>query len=264
LQLQALDGGSVNDVWRVVTVAGRFVLRVDGAAWRRPGVDRQRELVLHRAAADAGLAPPLIAQSAALDVWVMACVDAPRWQAADFAAGSRVGALGKVLARLHRLPVPSDAAGQHLARFDPVQVAEKYAAQARSLVPRPVAAVGRLLQLVQDAADQLARHATETAIVHGDLTAGNLLGHERLWLIDWEYAQVADPAFDVAAVLVYQPEARAHQRLLLEASGQQQAQRDGRLQHAARIHDALQWLWRLARGENVPADAGISSAEWAN
>jgi hypothetical protein len=65
-------------------------------------------------------------------------------------------------------------------------------------------------------------------------------------------------------VLVYQPEARTHMLRLLQVSGQELALRDGRLQYAARIHDALHWLWRMARGENVPPEAGNSEPEWAN
>ncbi len=42
--LMPLAGGSVNQVFRVDSGSGRFVLRLDGAAWRRPGVDRTREL----------------------------------------------------------------------------------------------------------------------------------------------------------------------------------------------------------------------------
>ncbi|MFO1410369.1 MAG: hypothetical protein U1F06_08340 [Steroidobacteraceae bacterium] len=49
-----LPDGTVNDVYRVETAAGCFVLRVDGPAWRRPGVDRGREAQLHAVAAAAG------------------------------------------------------------------------------------------------------------------------------------------------------------------------------------------------------------------
>ncbi|HEY2418750.1 MAG TPA: hypothetical protein VGH84_12580, partial [Steroidobacteraceae bacterium] len=48
LAVMRLTGGSVNQVFRIDSASGRFVLRLDGAAWRRPGVDRGREWLLHR------------------------------------------------------------------------------------------------------------------------------------------------------------------------------------------------------------------------
>ena len=56
LMLAPLGGGSVNEVFRVDSRLGRFVVRLNGPAWRRPGVDRGRELALHRAAAAANSA----------------------------------------------------------------------------------------------------------------------------------------------------------------------------------------------------------------
>jgi len=44
LMLAPLGGGSVNEVFRVDSRLGRFVVRLNGPAWRRPGVDRGREL----------------------------------------------------------------------------------------------------------------------------------------------------------------------------------------------------------------------------
>jgi len=99
LRLERIHGGSVNDSWRVETSAGRFVLRLDGAEWRRPGVDRARERVLHAAAAQAGLAPRLIAHSAALGALVTLFLDGHDWSEADFAAPAQLERLGE------RLPV---------------------------------------------------------------------------------------------------------------------------------------------------------------
>jgi thiamine kinase len=265
LHLQSLEGGSVNDVWRVDTRSGRYVLRIDGAEWRRPGVDRRRELPLHRAAAAAGLAPRIVATSAALDAWVMEYIDARRWREEDFADARQLERLGETLAALHRLPLP--AIGPEAAAipgFAPVAIARAYGQLALERKPESARHVTRLEQRVRQAEQQLAARSNGLAMVHGDPAANNVLGGQRLWLVDWEYAQIADPVFDAAAVLVYHPAARAHLQRLLQACGQESALHDGRLQWAAQIHDSLGWLWRLARGENVPDDAGNWRPEWAN
>lgn len=261
--IEQLEGGQVNDVWRVTSTAGRFVLRCDGPAWRRPGVSRARERALHLSAAGALLAPQLIAQSAALDVMVSEFVDALPWQAADFGVATNLELLGDTLGRLHALPLPAsnDAV---FARFDPVALARDYARAALRLLPERRGFVAHLLEHIAQADWQLGLQPAALAIVHCDLTPGNLLGHDRLQLIDWEYAQIGDPLLDVASVLVYQPAARAHAPTLLRAAGLAQAGHDGRLRAAVTVHDSLHWLWRMARGENVPEAAGNSAVEWAN
>ena len=64
LNVLALEGGTVNQLWRVESRLGHFVLRIDGPQARRPGVDRRREFVLHAKAAAAALAPPIVAGDA--------------------------------------------------------------------------------------------------------------------------------------------------------------------------------------------------------
>ncbi len=108
--------------------AGAFVLRLNGAAWRRPGVDRKRELALHRAAATAGIAPPIVARR-----------PGARWPA-DHAlpARTRSGASTDYddVAALHRLGERLQVAACAGARptvapFDPWSMAQDYLRQIR-------------------------------------------------------------------------------------------------------------------------------------
>ena len=261
-----LTGGSVNDVWRIDTRQGRFVLRLDAAASRRPGVDRQREYLIHQVAAQALIAPQIVARSPAGDVWVTEFIEARSWRDLDYTDASQLQRLAETLGVLHRLSVPAG-----LTSFNPAQLGHSYAAAgvaAAGAANDGVAIHNRLYadQLCKAIARSVGHFpvAATQCLVHGDPTAGNILDRRQLWLLDWEYAQLADPVFDVAAVLVYYPRARAHLPLLLAASGLAAAGRDGRLQAAARIHAALGWLWQWARGENPSFEAGILGGEWAN
>src|SRR3954463_11553891 len=100
LRLESLRGGSVNDTWRVDTPQGRFVLRIDGPAWRRPGVDRDREQLLHQAAAGAGLAPRLLVQAEGQGVRVCEFLEGRGWSAADYSEPRQISRLGERLAEL--------------------------------------------------------------------------------------------------------------------------------------------------------------------
>ena len=249
LRVERLTGGSVNDSWRVDTTAGHFVLRLDGAAWRRPGVDRARERILHSAAARGGLAPRLIANSAAEGAQVSEFVPGRDWREADFSAPAQLERLGERLLQLHSLPVPAG-----LGSFDPQACARDYLGRlVRGSGARADAAA--VVEAVGKAAATVALTSTHACIIHGDLVHGNLRDGARLWLLDWEYAQLADPCYDAACVLAYYPSARAQQARLLAAAGLR-GRADG-LAAAIYIYEALSWLWRLARGETARAPGSV-------
>ena len=248
LRIERLGGGTVNHVYRVDSAAGRFVLRLDGAAWRRPGVDRARELVLHSAAAAGGLAPELLhAAPEAHGLLVMQYLDGCLWTAADYADRAALRRLGERLYALHSLPVPA------VARFDPWQVALAYVRQIDARPDRAVPAEAHTiaLQRLRAACAQLPLDAGADSVVHGDLWQGNLLQGTRLWLLDWEYAQVSDPLMDLACVLAYYPAAERHTTELAAAAGIGPGALGQSLSLRIYVYRALSWLWHLVRGEVV-------------
>jgi aminoglycoside phosphotransferase (APT) family kinase protein len=247
--VERLPDGTVNDVYRIDTVAGSFVLRVDGAEWRRPGVDRGREAVLHGAAATAGLAPPIVCMRPDRGVLVTEFLPGRMWSADDFRDPGRLAQLGERLGRLHALAAP------RVASFDPLGLARIYVAAAtRRAKPTWFAtrvACEHVLRELDVAVQQVAAADRRPAIVHGDLMHTNLLQGERLWLLDFEYAQIADPLYDVGCVLAYYPAALPHAAALLAAACPGARVTPGELEAATYVHRALAWLWHLARGESA-------------
>jgi len=260
LGCRVLTGGTVNRVWHVRSRQGEFALRVDGPAWRRPGIDRRRELSLHRAAAAAGIAPEVVAAAGNGSVLVTRFIAGEVWTSAHFSRAAEVQKLGQRLAQLHAIALPVDVG----AAFDPPGIARQY------LAARPDAAADlRAKALVQwqqvaDAAREVAAQTARLALVHGDPTHANLIEDGRLWLIDWEYAQLADPVYDVAAVLAYYPEAQSHCDTLLAAAAQPGSVRNGRLAAAIRVHRGLGWLWQYARGDLFSSATGVGPRLPAN
>jgi aminoglycoside phosphotransferase (APT) family kinase protein len=247
LWLAPLPGGSVNRVFRVDTMQGRFVLRLDGEHWRRPGVDRQRELALHRIAASAGLAPAIAhADPAAEGILVSEYLEGRLWREADFDSAASVSRLGGRLAVLHGLAAPP------VAPFDAPAIAHGYVEAMAAREGRDAPAdndVVHVLGQLQAVSAALQRCARAACVVHGDLAAANLLQGSRLWLLDWEYAQLADPLNDVACVLAYYPNARRHCRALLAAAGFAATEVGEELERREYVYRALAWLWHRARGE---------------
>ena len=240
-RIERLGGGTVNEVYRIDSAAGSFVLRLDGAAWRRPGVDRTRELLLHRTAAAGGLAPMLVdAAPEAQGLLIMEFLPGRLWVSADYGDLDALRRLGERLYALHRLPVPA------VDRFDPWQVALAYLRQIDAM---PDSAASAALQRLEAVCAGLRSDDGAASVVHGDLWQGNLLQGSRLWLLDWEYAQLSDPLMDVACVLAYYPLAERYRTELAAAAGFDARSLEPALSARVYVYRALAWLWHLARGE---------------
>jgi len=246
-----LAGGSVNDSWLVDTDDGRYVLRIQGPAWRSPGVDRRREQEAQRLAAAAGLAPAVIAQSPEGDVRVCLFIAGRVWSAVDYDQPAQLLRWCETLATLHRLPAPRGEPWQ----FAPQLLAGDYASRAirHAAAPAQVRAVEAARTQAASAAAALAACALPPVLAHGDALAGNVVDDGRLWLIDWEFAQCADPVWDLAAVAVWTARPAAEWCALAEAAGWACERLAARLDAALTLHRALGSLWYLARGEAVPA-----------
>jgi thiamine kinase len=255
LLVAPLGGGSVNEVFRVDSRLGRFVVRLNGPAWRRPGVSRERELALHRAAAAAGIAPPVLAaEPQAEGLLIMQYEDGRVWREQDFEDVAALRRLGERLQLLHSLAAPA------IEPFDPWSVAVDYLRQIAE--PPAAAALARL----ERSCTAVGRQPTSACIAHGDLAQNNLLEGSRLWLLDWEYAQLSDPLMDVACVLAYYPAAARHRADFAAAAGLGAQAVGEELAQRITIYQGLSWLWHLARGEEAPEaqGTGIRASRPAN
>jgi aminoglycoside phosphotransferase (APT) family kinase protein len=166
--------------------------------------------------------------------------------------------LGQRLRTLHALAPPP------VTRFDPLGSARRYA---DLIVRSDPDEGGRIQFLLASGAEALARTGFEKrapAIIHSDLHHGNVLTADRVYFIDWEYAQVGDPLLDLACIMTYYPRAMPHGELLLEAAGLTDVgTTPAMLAELTNIFTLLTYLWYRARrvGRNVPAtDLQIESA----
>jgi aminoglycoside phosphotransferase (APT) family kinase protein len=246
---ELLGGGKVNRSFLVRTRRGRFVVRLNESTAADSGLDRERELVLHSAAAHAGIAPHVIYACPDRSCLITDFVEGRLWTPHYFTRMRDLRSLGQRLRALHAVPAPP------LARFDPMAAARRYAAA----IVRGVDDDARLDDLLGrgDEAMRRARSAQRAAsIVHSDVHHGNVLTADRIYFIDWEYAQVGDPLIDLACIMAYYPRAVPHGALLLQASGLDEAGvTPEMLTELTRVFNLLTYLWYRARrlARNVPA-----------
>jgi thiamine kinase len=246
---ELLGGGKVNRSFLVRTRRGRFVVRLNESVSADPGLDREREQLLQSVAAQAGIAPPVIYACPDQSCLITDYVEGRLWTPHYFTRMRDLRALGHRLRALHALPPPP------LPRFDPMVAARRYAALIVHADPGDRARIDDLLGQGEEAL-RTARSAQRAAcIVHSDLHQGNVLTADRIYFIDWEFAQVGDPLIDLACVLAYYPRAVPHGPLLLEASGLDAAGvTPAMLGELTRVFNLLTYLWYRARRlvRNVP------------
>jgi aminoglycoside phosphotransferase (APT) family kinase protein len=211
VQSAPLLGGTFNRSYRVLTPAGRFVVRLSPRPDSWLATDRSVERELHTLASTAKIAPRII--YADDRVLITELVAGRSWTSADFAEPACLERLGGTLRRLHELAPPA------VGRVDLPGVLESYVRRIEA-ADRDAPALGELLQQARRAWAISGAADRPAVIVHHDLHDSNLIDSDgRLMLIDWECAAVADPLLDVACILSYYETARAHASLLLKHSG---------------------------------------------
>jgi aminoglycoside phosphotransferase (APT) family kinase protein len=255
---ELIGGGKVNRSFLVRTRRGRFVVRLNENAMSDPGLDRARELALHTAAAGAGLAPHVVYAAPDQSCLITDYVDGRLWTPHYFTRMRDLRSLGQRLRSLQAVAAPA------IARFDPIASARAYA---DIILASDQDDEGRIQFLLAGGAEALERSGTSRrapTIVHSDLHHGNVLTADRVYFIDWEYAQVGDPLFDLACVMAYYPRAVPHGALLLEASGlAETGTTPAMLGELTNVFTLITYLWYRARrvARNVPAtDLQLESA----
>jgi len=244
--VRLLADGPTNVTWLVKANGQRHVLRLDKAEARALGLNRENERAVCDVAAAAGLTPAYTHCDLAGGIWLRPyvagrCLDRDALHEPAVLTG-----LAGLLQRLHRLPPLGH-------RFDPAAAARRYAHQlgttaADSLAER----VGR----IHAAAGQ---DSQPGALCHNDLVAENILetADRGLLLIDWEYAAVGDPYFDLAVVVRHHalPDALAEHFLAAYLDGAVSDQARERLALQCELYGCLLDLWQLRVG---PAGSGAA------
>jgi aminoglycoside phosphotransferase (APT) family kinase protein len=98
---------------------------------------------------------------------------------------------------------------------------------------------------------------------HGDLNVANLLGPLPM-LVDWEYAQLADPLHDYACLFTYYPQLQARRDWILGPAGLDSDAAWHALQARRALFALLNELWGRTQGAlhgNAAGLVGVWPAE---
>ncbi len=244
LEIRPLAAGQSNLNYYLKTARGDYVLRRYGS--EAPGVCRQQEFRCQQAAAAAGIAPVPLLLNNHQQLLISEYISGGQPLALTAAT---LPQLAKILARLHSLRVQT-----------PVLQSQSYLrqllAQTEQQTLQPAATLfAGLLQ----AAAQFEQYQQDLVLCHLDLHQDNLLlAGGRVWLLDFEYAQLADCSFDLAALSLHYQFSKRQQAEFLVHYQQYRCYTDpqtarahatsitARLTLAKIIYSGFCWLWYLA------------------
>ena len=206
-----LGGGKTNHNVLVEDGGQAFVVRF-GTEIPEHGVLRWNELAITRAADRAGVGPAV--RHAEPGVLVLDFVPARPIAPMDRADPAMVANLAALVRRVHR-DVFRELEGPVLC-FWVFHIIRDYARQLRARGSQYVPLIAALLAEAERL--EAAVGPTQIVLAHNDLLPGNILmGDGRLWLIDWEYAGLGNPLFDLGGLASNNCFDAAEERLLLEA-----------------------------------------------
>jgi thiamine kinase-like enzyme len=191
VRAEAIASGLTNHNWKVSLDGEAYFVRIPGDATELLAVDRINERHNTRAAAVAGVGPPLIHEFPEWDVFILDWIDAETMSVASLSRPGVPTRVAEVIRRLHAGP-------RFRADFDMFRLSERYL---RLVDERDIAipagyreSMGR----IPDIEAAFAVHPMPAVPCHNDLLAENFLDDgEHLWIIDYEYSGNNDPTFEL-------------------------------------------------------------------
>jgi thiamine kinase-like enzyme len=243
LQIAALeDVISLNNAnYRVRVDDEEYVLRVAATTARFLGVTREDEHNAARAAAEAGICPPVLYADADGHL-VTRFVRGRHWEPHEFHEPANMARVADTLRRLHAIKGVA-ANGSVFRRV------ERLLASAIDLgLALPERVSHYLAELGRLEAERALDRRFRPGLSHNDFWGNNFLDDgERLWLVDWEFGGDGDGLFDLATFSIgarYTDEERA---ALLAAYGYAEREDLGRLRAMEYAVFFFEGAWALVQ-----------------
>lgn len=236
--IRRLPGGLTNDNFSLQCGPHHLVLRLNHTDEARLNILRPVELGIQQFMARIGLSPAVHYVSQQDGYWVRDFIEGNVLQTAEINADTLAG-MARVLHSVHHLDI-------HQLQVPPLDFATKaehYLALLEQEHPQEKALLDSVRQLASDIDDALPQG---TSLCHMDPLPANWIQQPSglLSLLDWEYAALAHPLLDFAAL--YRKLPMHLQPLWKDAA---HIDDEGHWTAALRQTDLLELLWLIAEGQ---------------
>jgi thiamine kinase-like enzyme len=209
--VEVLTAGITNRNFLLEGGGARVVVRVFGPDTELLGIDRAAEDVSARAAAAAGVAPEVLAFLPEAGCLVTRFVEGEPVPETDLEREEVVRAVVRSVRAIHACPPLPSA-------FPVFRIVEDYAALATERGVRLPPAYGEAHELAARIEGAVHAAPLPETPCHNDLLNANFLRErDHVWILDYEYAGMGDPFFDLANLSINNGLSAAAQEMLLRA-----------------------------------------------
>jgi thiamine kinase-like enzyme len=242
LRLTALSGGITNRNYRIdvegSTTGGAFVLRLAGNDTHLLGISREVEHAATVTAAGVGVAPEVVAYLRPEGYLLTRFIEGSPISDAAVHEPATIRRVADSLRRVHDGPAIPGI-------FMPYRIGEAYHALAAAYgvpIPSDYLAAHEAARLVEIA---LLQQPVAMRPCHNDLLNANFIDDgSRVRIVDWEYAGMGDPWFDLGNFSVNHGLTQDEEALLVEAyAGTVQPGRLARLRLMRVLSDFREGMW---------------------
>jgi thiamine kinase-like enzyme len=205
-----LPGGITNLNYKLSVGGQSFVLRIGGAETELLGIDRRCEHLAHRAAASLGIAPEIFFLIEPELYLVTRFIDGRPLSPAEIGRPDNLRRVAAAMRAYHLLtPIP--------CTFSPFRTVEAYAETSIRHGVELRADFADLMQQLRQIEGALLEAPASIRLCHNDLLNANFLDDGALRILDWEYAGMGDPFFDLGNFAVHHELSDEQDQILLES-----------------------------------------------
>ncbi len=242
VHISRVGKGLCSATYRVERDGAAYALRVAPALERGEGFDPRWEFAVRELAGKFGVGPAVERTDPAAGILVSRWVEGDSWASVAAADPAAIAAIVALMRAIHALPPPRPVRAIGVA--DWIDHYERAVGDAPTLVARDLGALRAAA--ARRLGTRAAAGAAAPVLCHGDLHRLNLVETPTaLVALDWEYAHLTDPLWDVAGWSCANDLAEPARRELLERYlGRGPTARERvRLLELAWLYDYIGLLW---------------------
>jgi thiamine kinase-like enzyme len=191
LKATPLGGGITNNNYLIDVGGDAFVLRIAGADTELLGINREHEYSANLVAGKLGIAPEVVYFIRPEGYLVTRFITGRPVLPQEMREPEYLKRVMEVVRRIHSMPeIPGT--------FNVFRIIAEYAEIAHRYQVKVPTNFSSLMKQMRAAEDALTSHPVTPCPCHNDLLNANFLFNDVLYVLDWEYAGMGDPFFDLA------------------------------------------------------------------
>ena len=192
LLIRALPGGLTNNSYLVGTPERQYVLRLNANNSRQLGIDRHLEIQALSRASEIKLSPAIVYFDIEMNFLVTEYIDGRIWGHSDLSLPANAVWLVELLQTIHGLDAIE-------ASFSIRERISLY----KNAVSMDVPEWQEIGIAIDAVVEETEAEIFNCCLCHNDLLASNIIETSggKLYVLDWEYAAMGHPFFDLAAVV---------------------------------------------------------------